>query len=137
MEITINEFLANPIAVEDDAWGFFDWFCTDRGLKGRMMKLKPKLAFLVKSGLIDGDTHYVIFKNNCPFSGDLYDDLRVINIETDEMVCGLAPWVGHDSKRGYCDWWTINEDGRAVEKEFRNYKSFKEAVKAGQVTLTH
>ena len=135
MEMTINQFLANPMAVEDYTWRFFDWFCTDRGLKNRMMKLKGKVAFLVKSGLIDGDTHYVIFKNNCPCDGDLYDDLRVVSIDTDEIVCGLAPSVGYSNKKGHCEFWTFDEDGCAVEQNFSNYKSFKEAVKSGQVTL--
>ena len=41
MNITINEFLADPVGTtENDCFGFFDWFCTDRGLKSRMLKLK-------------------------------------------------------------------------------------------------
>ena len=64
MDMTINEFLANPLATENDCFGFFDWFCRDKGLKSRMLKIKGKIAFLVKSGVIDGDKNRVILKNN-------------------------------------------------------------------------
>ena len=62
MEISINEFLADPLATEDNCFNFFDWFCRDEALKNRMLSLKGKVSFLVKSGLIDGDTHYVSLK---------------------------------------------------------------------------
>ena len=102
-----------------------------------MLALKPKVAFLVKSGLIDGDSNYVIFKNNCPVDGELYDDLRVIDLETDIMVCGLAPKLGYDEPKykGKCEFWTIDEDGRLYEFLYNNYKEFKAAVKSGEVTL--
>lgn len=135
--MTINEFLANPMATENDCFGFFDWFCRDKSLKNKMLALKGKVAFLVKSGLIDGDKNYVIFKNNCPGMGDLYDDLRVIDIETDEMICGLAPKLGYDNPetRGKCEFWTIDEDGRLYEFLYNNYKEFKTAVKNGEVEV--
>jgi len=132
--ITINEFLADPLATENDCYLFFDWFCRDKSLKNRMLKLKGKLSFLVKSGLVGGDRHTAIFKNNCPFHGELYDDLRVIDIETDEMVCGLAPSLGYWSKKGQCEFWTFDENRVLVERLFRNYQAFKEAVKRGEVT---
>lgn len=137
MNMSINEFLANPMATENDCFGFFDWFCRDKSLKRKMLALKGKVAFLVKSGLIDGDKNYVIFKNNCPGYGELYDDLRVIDIETDEMVCGLAPKLGYDEPKykGKCEFWTFDDEGKLVEKYFDNYKTFKAAVKSGKVTL--
>ena len=134
MELTINEFLANPMATENDCFGFFDWFCRDKSLKRKMLALKPKVAFLVKSGVIDGDKNYVIFKNNCPCEGELYDDLRVVDIETDEMVCGLAPKLGYRSTKGKCEFWTFDNEGKLVETLYDSYKEFKAAVKNGDVT---
>ena len=137
MNMTINEFLANPMASEDDCFGFFDWFCRDKSLKNKMLALKGKVAFLVKSGLIDGDKHYVIFKNNCPGYGELYDDLRVMDNETDDMVCGLAPKLGYEmpSQKGKCEFWKFDKDGELIEMLFDNYKAFKAAVKKGEVVL--
>ena len=137
MEMTINEFLKNPMATENDCFGFFDWFCRDKSLKNKMLALKGKVAFLVKSGVIDGDKNYVIFKNNCPCDGELYDDLRVIDIETDEMICGLAPKLGYNTptKKGKCEFWTFDDEGTPVETLFKNYKEFKAAVKNGEVKV--
>jgi len=135
MNMTINEFLANPMATENDCFGFFDWFCRDKSLKNKMMGLKSKVAFLVKSGVIDGDKNYVIFKYNCPGIGDLYDDFRVIDIETDEMVCGLAPSLGYSHAKGKCEFWKFDKDGKLMEFMFENYKTFKNAVKNGEITV--
>lgn len=135
MDMTINEFLANPLATENDCFGFFDWFCRDNGLKSRMLKMKGKIAFLVKSGVIDGDKNRVILKNNCPYDGDLYDDFRVIDIETDEMICGLAPSLGYNHMKGKCEFWKFDKDGELMEFMFENYKTFKNAVKNGEITV--
>lgn len=138
MNMTINEFLANPLATENDCFGFFDWFCRDNGLKSRMLKLKGRVAYLVKMGVIDGDKNYVIFKNNCPGVGSLYDDFRVIDIETDEMICGVAPSLGYDHLKGKCEFWKFEEkDGKRelVEFMFKDYKTFKNAVKNGEITV--
>jgi len=135
MDMTINEFLANPLATENDCFGFFDWFCRDKGLKSRMLKMKGKIAFLVKSGVIDGDKNRVILKNNCPYDGDLYDDFRVIDIETDEMICGLAPSLGYTHMKGKCEFWKFDKDGELMEFMFENYKTFKNAVKNGEITV--
>ena len=133
--MTINEFLADPVGTtENDCYGFFDWFCRDKGLKSRMLKLKGRVAYLVKMGVIDGDKNYVIFKNNCPGMGDLYDDFRIIDIETDEMICGLAPSLGYTHAKGKCEFWTFDDEGNVVETLYDNYKEFKAAVKNGEVT---
>ena len=47
MEISINEFLADPLATEDNCFNFFDWFCRDEALKNRMLSLKGKVSSLL------------------------------------------------------------------------------------------
>ena len=41
MEISINEFLADPLATEDNCFNF-DWFCRDEAIKNRMLSLKER-----------------------------------------------------------------------------------------------
>ena len=137
MNMTINEFLANPMATENDCFGFFDWFCRDKSLKNKMLGLKGKVAFLVKSGVIDGDKNYVFFKNNCPFDGELYDDFRVCDMETGEMICGLAPKLGYNNPemKGKCEFWSFAEDGTLLEFLYDDYRAFKTAVKNGKVSV--
>ena len=130
---TVNQFLSDPINNSDSCFNFFDWFCRDKSLKNRMLKLKSKLAFLVKCKIIDGDKTYVLFKNNCPCDGDLYDDLRIIDIESDEMICGLAPSVGYTNKKGACEFWSYNDTGVLIEQSFDSYKLFQVKALAGEI----
>ena len=71
---------------EDWAFCFYDWFCKDSALENRAKKLMPTAKKFARRMNIDLDTHYVFFKNNCPFSGPLRDDFRICNKETGDVV---------------------------------------------------
>ena len=70
--------------------GWYDWFCEDKSLFGRLKKLAPKVKQLAKSPYVDANNWYVWFKNNCPCWGPLYDDFRFAEIETGEVVFTIA-----------------------------------------------
>ena len=70
--------------------GWYDWFCKDESLYGRLKKLAPKVKQLAKSSDIDVDNWYVWFKNNCPCWGPLYDDFRFADRETGDVVFTIA-----------------------------------------------
>jgi hypothetical protein len=76
-------------------YNFYDWFCKDEALKGKAEKLMPKVIKFAKKMNIDLDKHYVFFKNNCPMSGSLYDDFRICDIQTSEVVYNVTPQSGH------------------------------------------
>jgi hypothetical protein len=116
MKHSINEILENPEKL-DKFSGFYDWFCKVSALENRANKLLIKLKFLVKEGLICGDTNYVWFKNNCPMVGDLYDDLRISNIETNDFLGGLCP---RDSQ-GNATLWLLNTNNNDIT-EFKEHK---------------
>jgi len=40
---------------------------------------------------IDTEKHFVFFKNNCPGQGRLYDDFRICDIETGDVVFCVIP----------------------------------------------
>lgn len=61
--------------------GWYDWFCSDVALSGRL----NKMASIVKK-LKDSEKVYVWFKNNCPMVGPLYDDFRIADIENGETL---------------------------------------------------
>ena len=90
---------------------------------------------IAKEANVSPSTIYVFFKNNCPFDGELYDDFRVCDMETGEMICGLAPSLGYTHAKGKCEFWKFDKDGKLMEFMFENYKTFKNAVKNGEITV--
>jgi hypothetical protein len=93
---SITQVIENPeLLNHDNCWSFYDWFCKDSSLERRAKSMIPKLKFLVKMGIIDGDKLYVEFKNNCPCSGTTYDDMRFSAIKDSKFVGGVTPRSGH------------------------------------------
>ena len=88
----------NSEGAESWCFNFWDWFCKTPSLKAkadRLFRLTEKAARALG---VDLEKHYVFFKNNCPMSGPLYDDLRICDIETGDVVWNLTPKSGHSGK---------------------------------------
>ena len=89
-----GEFESKSIDVQIDA-GWFDWFCNHKSLAGKTKVLGPKVKKLAKSPKISVDGMHLLFKNNCPLYGNLYDDIRFCDNNTLDVIYTVIPKDGH------------------------------------------
>ena len=109
---------------------WYDYFCKSSSLvnKGRALirKLKKiyKLNELSGRKYFDPNKTYVFFKNNCPCCGSLYDDFRICDLETREVIF-IIQVNRYDQKHSAELWGQPNNfDGAILEgsiKDVYNY----------------
>jgi hypothetical protein len=85
--------------------GWHDWFCDDEELKLRLDTLFPKVYQIAQSSKINTNMTFVFFKNNCPMSGELYDDFRFCEMRTGDVVYTIIPASGQKSNFGHAELW--------------------------------
>ena len=66
--------------------GWYDWFCKDTSLRNKTIKMGKVVKKIKDGGKINLDKTYVFFKNNCPLNGPLFDDFRICDIETGDVL---------------------------------------------------
>lgn len=106
----LNGDFTNPNCKTQIEAGWYDWFCRDTSLAAKTQKLGKKAIQLMKSEKIDIQKNYVWFKNNCPGSGNLYDDLRIADIETGDVIYTIIPANGHIYVKGLAQVWGREND---------------------------
>lgn len=114
----------NDPAIIRDLW--YDWFCRESSLENKGKKLLQKLRTIADSKKFDNDKTYVFFKNNCPCIGSLYDDFRICDIETGDVLYTVIPASGHKCNKGKAEVWGRENDFAEpiIEGTWREVKSW-------------
>jgi len=95
LEAFKNNIILDSSGEENDCYNFYDWFCSDKALKAKSERLFRMVKRWVEKRNTDTDKVYVFFKNNCPMNGPLYDDFRICDIETGDVIWTVTPRCGH------------------------------------------
>ena len=94
-----HEFELPFVKVQIEA-GWYDWFCKDTSLVNKTKNLGTKFKSISNSSKINLDSQYIFFKNNCPCVGSLYDDFRICDIKSGDVIYTIVPSSGYDSNKG-------------------------------------
>jgi hypothetical protein len=122
---TISTILANIDTYDVmDLW--YDWFCKDSSLKRKGEALLKKLKLIASSNKFDNDKCYVFFKNNWPCVGNLYDDFRICDKETGDVLYCVIPKSGHKCDEGRAQVYGVDNDfdEPIVEGTWREVKAW-------------
>ena len=117
-----GEFIFSDVQTQIKA-GWYDWFCRDTSLAAKTRTLGKKVLQLMKSEKVDVENNYVFFKNNCPMSGPLYDDLRNCDTEIGDVIYKIIHRCSHTGKAEV--WGRDNNfDGPLVQGTWKDVKAF-------------
>lgn len=122
---TISTILANIDTYDVmDLW--YDWFCRETSLKRKGEALLKKLKVIASSNKFDNDKCYVFFKNNCPCYGNLYDDFRICDKETGDVLYCVVPKSGFKRDEGRAQVYGVDNDFKEplVEGTWRDVKAW-------------
>lgn len=121
--LSIEELLKQDTVDIMDLW--YDWFCKDTSLQRKGEALFKKLKAIANSNKFDNSKCYVFFKNCCPCYGSLYDQFKICDIETGDVIYCITPKSGHKVDEGLGDVW--GEENNFKEPLFKGtWKEIKQ-----------
>jgi hypothetical protein len=105
---------------------WYDWFCREGSLVRKGETLLKKLKGIASSNKFDNDKCYVFFKNNCPCVGSLYDDFRICDKETGDVLYTVIPKSGYKGDEGRAQVYGAENgfNGPIVEGTWRDIKEW-------------
>jgi hypothetical protein len=112
------KFIKDNELDKEPCYGFYDWFCTNKALPARSRRLMRKMLEVFDANKVghvfDQSKIKVFFKNNCPCVGKLYDDFRICDKETGEVLFTIVPASGFDRNFGQPELWARIKDSEKM-----------------------
>ena len=115
-------FLDSDGSKDSSCFVFYDWFCKDSSLKRKATALFKKTKLFAKMKDVDLDSTYVFFKNNCTSGGTLYDDFRICDVESGNVLYTVTPKCGHT---GEAEFWGKDNN---FEEPIKTGKTFTDLL---------
>lgn len=131
-EINLNEWVSLFETADDEQLAtlsdltWYDWFCKDASLINKTKKLGRYLKGIMKAPAIKSiaETSYVFFKNNCPVFSSLYDDFRICDRKTGNVIFTIVP----KGPKGLAELWGKANDFDGPIVELENWKALKKWI---------
>ena len=105
---TITELLRSESVDIMELW--YDWFCRESSLLNKGKLLFQKMKAISKSTKFDNDKCYIFFKNNCPCAGRLFDDFRICDSESEDVLYTITPSCGYNCYKDKAVVWGREND---------------------------
>jgi hypothetical protein len=105
---------------------WYDWFCKDSSLPKKSEQLLKKLQAISASTKFDSHATSVFFKNNCPLNGSLYDDFRICDLESGDVIYTIVPSSGFKANKGKAELWGKENDFKEpiIEGRWQDIKNW-------------
>lgn len=108
---------------------FYDWFCRDASLHNKAKQLMTKAKKFAALMNIDATSTYVFFKNNCPLNGKLYDDFRICDVATGDVLYTIVPACGHKHTHNECCIWSHLNNFKEPHMKASSWKQMLQQLK--------
>ena len=122
----------------DESDLFYDWWCSSKSLLSKGRSLKKKADYVILQLGLDPAKVRLTFKNNCPYSGKLFDVFMIDSLD-EERRLWICPCLGYTATMGKAELVIIDYETKNIDSfefTFDNWKNLKQEIKDNKLLRT-